>query len=213
MSMIINPFMFAPPAVASVAFQASTTSTATSTITAPASIEPGDILVMVDAGSGFGPPTKVVPAGFTEVPGSELVIGAKRVVLSYKIATGSEDGATITGMSTSPSNKIILQFRPNVPATAITPASVNAQATDADPTAQNVTASGGTPPLIVIATYGASAAVDPRTMSPAKDAEVASSTLQYIAYKIYNAAPADVSVDMDDEGTGNCLQSCYLAIV
>ena len=49
-------------------------------------------------------------------------------------------------------------------------------------------------------------------MSPAKDGEVANGTTPYLAYKVYNSSPANVSVDMDDEGDGNTLQSCYIEV-
>jgi hypothetical protein len=48
-------------------------------------------------------------------------------------------------------------------------------------------------------------------MSPAKDGEATSGSDCYLAWKIYDASPADVTADMDDEGTVNALASGYLA--
>jgi hypothetical protein len=113
--------------------------------------------------------------------------------------------------------KVLVVFRGNVPIAVATPNTWGHEITANNPVAQSVTASGGTPPLVVFGGYRSnSAAVDPRTFtvggSPAKDGEVAStSNLSYLAWKIYNSSPADVSVDMDDEGGTNMLQSGYIA--
>ncbi|HWE21758.1 MAG TPA: hypothetical protein VG758_32045 [Hyphomicrobiaceae bacterium] len=50
-------------------------------------------------------------------------------------------------------------------------------------------------------------------MTPAKDGEinvVLGALNAYLAYKIYNSSPVNVTVDMDDEGT-NELYSCYVS--
>jgi hypothetical protein len=194
---------------------ASATSTAT-TITGPAGIEAGDLLVLVDRAENIsGVPTLVTPTGFTSI--NNLSDGAfNRVNLSFKIADGSEASASITGMAgTDYVTKAMYVFRGDVAIAAASPQSVAGEQTAGNPAAQNVAAASGTPPLVVIATYSAYAdPVDPRTMSPAKDGEVSVSVdtqaVTWLAYKIYDASPADVSVDMDDEGTLNALQSCRI---
>lgn len=194
----------------SVAFQASAISTA-ATITAPATINAGDILVLADNAIGTVTPSTVVPTGFTSVVNTND--GIMRQIVSYKIADGTEDGGTITGMNGNQFNaKALLQFRPDTAASSLALSTPNAQVTDANPTAQNVAASGGAVPLIVFAAYCSGGAVSPRTFSPAKDGEVTPDTFLYLAYKIYNSAPANVSVDMDDEGNSNMLQSFYASI-
>ncbi|HYM98203.1 MAG TPA: hypothetical protein VET25_00545 [Aestuariivirgaceae bacterium] len=87
-----------------------------------------------------------------------------------------------------------------------------------NPAAQTVTASGGVAPLVVLGAYGARGFIDPRTFtvggSPAKDGEVHNEPGGFsnivFAWKIYNASPADVVVDMDDEIEANYLQSFYI---
>lgn len=183
------------------------------TITAPDDIIAGDMLVMADFTFGaYSPPAAVTPAGWTNI--INLAVGTKsRGMVHYKLANGSEASSVITGMNgaTGFTSKVIATFRGNIPATLLTISGVvNSQATTGDPTAQNVAASGGLPPLVVLGFYMASAAVDPRTMSPAKDGEVApSDNGNWIAWKIYNTAPANVSVDMADEGE-NILGSTYI---
>ncbi len=200
--------------VSSIAYEGATTSTATAgTITGYSGILPGDLLVLYDYVSSISVPPEVAPSGFAIA--ASLLNVKFRWTLSYKIADGSEASASLTGMTTgsgSFANKILLCFRPDIPATSAVSADPDATITDANPSAQTVTASGGTAPLIVFGCYASTGAVNPRTMSPAKDGEMSSGTSFYVAWKIYNSSPADVSVDMDDEGNNNMLMSCYIEV-
>lgn len=196
--------------------QASATSTA-ATINCPADIIAGDLLVMLDRASNNafgGVPASVTPSGFTSIGNisvSASGITGIRQTFWYKLAVGTEASSTLTGMDgTATDKKALLVFRGNVPATTLTLVSVGGEATDGNPTAQNVTAGTGVPPLVVLGGYGSQSAVSPRTFSTTKDGEINPDTLLYLAWKIYNSAPADSSIDMDDEGTGNTLQSCYI---
>lgn len=192
-------------------FRSSATSTA-STLTAPGDIQAGDLLVWWDSGvAGFSAPASVVPTGFTEIQNVSVVSAAgARGILAYKIADGTEAGATLSGITSSPA-KILAVFKGDGPISTATVQSTNGQATTGNPSAQSVAASGHTPPLVVIGAYGASATLDPRTFSPAEDAEISANTFHYLKYKIYNSSPADHSIDMDDEGT-NVLCSCDIEV-
>jgi hypothetical protein len=202
------------PLVTSLAFQTSATNENTGSITGPASIQAGDLLVLLDyAAVTPSPPAATVPSGFTQI--TTATGGLSRVVLSMKKATGAEASASLTGMIGNIGDaKLLYVFRGNVPITVIQALSVGQQSTDLNPTAQVVTASGGTPPLVVIGAYSSSGTVSPRTFTPAKDGEINTTNTgdQWLAYKIYNASPADVTIDMDDEGSENCLMSCYIRV-
>jgi hypothetical protein len=202
--------------LASITQQASATSTA-STITAPADIIAGDLLVILDRASsgGFSIPSSVTPSGFTLI-GSSLNstsgITGYRQNASYKLADGSEASASITGMNGgSTNNKAMLVFRGDTPMTALALGGAGEQITDSNPTLQTCSASGGAAPLVVFGCYGSSGAVNPRTFSTTKDGEINPSTSLYLAWKIYNTSPADSDIDMDDEGNMNALQSFYIA--
>jgi hypothetical protein len=190
----------------------SATSTA-STITVPASVIAGDLLVLLDLAFGSAPVANV-PTDFLTI--NNLSDGSNaRQLVSYKLADGSEASASLTGISTAGNTfrKSLYVMRGNSPALLATLAGVNSEFTSGNPSAQNVTASGGTPPLVVFGCYGCPAqTIDPRTMSPAKDGEISPQVSSYLAYKIYNSSPADVSVDMDDEGVANFLQSFYISL-
>lgn len=186
-------------------------SSSSSTIVIPGNIQAGDIIVLTDKAAGTtGIPTTVVPTGFTSIINSSG--GTARLISSYKIANGTESGTTITGMNGASSNrKALVVLRPDAPATSVTAFSTAGQVTDGNPTLQTVTAGSGTPALVVFGVYGTdSTAIAPRTFSPAPDAEITPATNHYLAYKIYNADPVNTSVDMDDEGLDNCLQSFYI---
>lgn len=204
----------AVPKLVSITQVASTSNELTDSITAPAGIIAGDLIVCLNiAESGGAGPTTAVPSGFTSInnvtvttPGSNV----QRSILSYKLAVGTEASSTLTGM-VGAYTLIILVFRGNAPAALLTVASVNGQATAGNPTAQSVTASGGVVPLVVLGAYWTQGVVNPRTFTPTKDGEVSNGSQSgWIAWKIYNASPANVSIDMDDEGDGNSLQSCYI---
>lgn len=184
------------------------------TIVAPNDIEKGDILVLLDrAGSGGGStPDLVIPAGFTLI--ATRTNNTRRNTLSYKLADGSEAGATLTGQihgSGGNERKVLVVF--SAGATSLQLSTFNEEATDGNPSPQSVLASEGTPPLVVIAAYMSSGSISPRTFSPAKDGEETRDGSEWLAWKIYNSSPADVTVDMDDEGNLNTLYSGYIMAV
>jgi hypothetical protein len=197
-------------AVTSITFFASATSTA-ATINFPASIIAGDLIVLYDhALGGATPVASVTPSGFTVLTDLAAASLTRRHMVSYKLATGSESGA-LTGMNGASSNrKVMLVFRGDVAAQVLNVSVPNEEYTDNNPTPQVVDADAGTPPLVVLACFGGSTAIVGETFTPAEDGEVTSADLSIVQYKIYDSAPADTTVDMADEGTGNFMQSFYV---
>jgi hypothetical protein len=183
--------------------------------TLPIGIQAGDLIVVLDmAGNSGGPaPSAVTPAGFTNA--INAAGAASRTMLSFKIANGTEGGTSVNGMNGEDECKLTYVFRGDRPITAASAFGVNSQVDVAgNPSPQVVAALGGVAPLIVLAGYGTIGLnfVDPRTFSPAKDGEIAVLSAggaldMWLAYKAYNSAPANVTVDMDDEGLDN-LVSC-----
>jgi hypothetical protein len=181
------------------------------TITAPAGIQAGDLIVLYDTRNAVITPA--APSGFSIAVSTSSGITA---VISYKISAGTESGTTITGMTgTSVTyNMLLAVFRGNQLIKAVTVGSANQQNTAGAPTNQSCTASGGLPPLIIVASYhndSTGTAISPRGFSPAADGEITSNTHNFLDYKIYNVSPADTTISMADFGTNNTLQSCYLA--
>lgn len=197
---------------ATLSFVDSAVSEDVSTVMAPASIQAGDILVLYDIAQGtFNLPPTVVPTGFTPIDNITTGTGpgSLRSIISYKLAVGGEANAVLTGLSGIFADKVLMVMRRNPPASSLTIGSVNTQVMDADPSPQLVTASGGGSPLVV---FGCSSgqSTTQRTMTPPQDGQVTVAATTWIAYKIFNSSPADVTVDMADEGGGNFLQSFYI---
>lgn len=188
----------------------------TASVSAPASIEPGDLLIMIDGAEGSASdPTVVVPTNFTQI-GSTNESGTTnmRMVVSYKIADGSEDSASITGMDGSLSdNKILWQFRGSGPITGFTVSTPVTQAVLGNPAQQTIAASGGVAPVLGIATFfnnNAGASINPRTTSITPTRIGTSSAHLYGHAYIQDSSPADYTFDMDDEGDGNFLFGFYI---
>ena len=208
-------FIAAAAELTTLSFFASSTSEI-ATITLPANIEAGDIIVLFDAGNEAGIPTSVVPTGFTSIfdVGTEIgVIDARRIA-SYKIAVGTEGGTNITGMNSGEMEKVALVFRGNIPVTSVNVADIATEATSGNPAAQVINASGGAVPLVLVGCVNSLTNLGASdSFSPAADAVVSTGADTNVYYKVYNSSPADHTLDMGDPGTGNFLGSFYMEAV
>lgn len=201
----------------SLSFTTSATSTG-STITIPAGAAIGDFAILADFADGGSIPSLVTPTNFNDIAsagvGSAFGGGVNgRGAVSWKILVSGDPGTSVTGMNGGTSNaKVMLVFRPAVTLSSATPNTWDKEINTANPTAQSVTASGGTPPLVVFgvgATDAGTASFS--TASPAFDGTVLTSDSDMIfGYKIYNSSPSDHSIDINDLGR-NYLASGYVA--
>jgi len=194
------------------------------TITAPSDIQAGDLLALYQQSFGDGdPPTPVRPSGFTAGvdtnadPFPSTIIGW-RTLVDFKIADGSEASASMTGMDATSDRKTLLVFRADGPIKSFSlSAAVGGQYTGGNPGAQTIATSSAAAPVIAFGTYHSFTAVSPRSFTvggdAAKDGEVANNVNNYVAWKVFLSSPADVVVDMEDEGSDNVLHSFYLEIV
>lgn len=190
-----------------------------STVTVPAGVQSGDLIVISDWVRHSSTPTEVIPSGFTVLHNSGLLNSRRRLILSYKIAAGTEGGTLITGMSGNEGNyKVLMVFRANFTPSGISPGTPAFTTTDGNPTEQVIGAAGEPTPGIVFAVYASfdgASVVDPRTFTGATmDAELSANVRHYLKYKIFNggSTPADVTIDMDDEGSSNTLQGIYITL-
>jgi hypothetical protein len=175
------------------------------------SVAAGDLAVCWNYSSSGS--SEVVPTGFSKRYGAAS--GSIRCVMSHKLCTGSESG-TLAGMvqgigPTAPVMALVI-FRGSAEVVLATPSPWNGQVTTGNPSAQLVAAAGQDNPLIVVAGYGATGAINPRLFSTTADGEVSPDSTCYLLWKIYNTAPADTTVDMDDEGSGNALSSGHISL-
>jgi hypothetical protein len=107
----------------------------------------------------------------------------------------------------------MLTFRPDTAINDVTISTWNAESTAADPASQTVTASGQPVPLIV---FGAAGAIQTgaafSTASPAFDNTIIANSRLRVGYKIYNASPANHTIDMNDLGSDNSLASGFIRL-
>jgi hypothetical protein len=204
------PYVAVVGGLTTLSFRSSDTSTA-ATIVGPADIEAGDILILSDlAVNKTGVPTEVVPTGFSIISSINDVSNIRQI-LSYKIADGSEASASLTGMDGNQSDsKILAVFQGDVSISSVTVQDVNGEMTDGNPTAQVKDASGGLVPLIVLGAYASAGGVNPRTWTGGTASELSQGTAHFLLYEIFNSSPADITIDMDDEGSDNGLQSSFV---
>lgn len=191
-------------------FRTSAISTS-STISAPSTIQNGDLLVLYDSAlSSSGTPTAVTPTGFTTIL-NQSPISTRRIICSYKIATNSDASATITGMSGNLNvAKILLVFSTKGIASASV-FDVAFERSDGDPAAQTITSGSGKAPLVAIAFVRNQS--NNYSMTPTQDGVVENTGQgQFGLYKIYNSSPEDVTVDTNDGGNNNLLMSFYIEI-
>jgi hypothetical protein len=173
----------------------------------------GDLAILMDLQSGPSAATTVNPSGWDEIVNSTTT--GLRSICSWKILTGGDLGASVTGMTASGGvvAKMILVVRPNSPITAVSELSVNQQSTSADPTLQTITASNGPAPLIIIGTFrGSGGTPTPSgTLNSTGTALVFAGSVTRGRYHIYNSSPSDLTWDCNDIGSQTLL-SFYLSV-
>lgn len=203
----------------SVSFVSSTTS-ATSSITCP-TVQPYDVGILWDVAGDSGPPSAVTPSGWTTISNLNVDAGtyAIRAVLSYRIFDGTEDGSTITGMAGNNSEpKVLLLFRPNsgsIVSALDLQSPWNEFCADSNASAQTISASGQTAPLVRIAATGRVAGTPTVSLTGTFDA---SSIVQSdnhaqarIGYAVQNSSPSDDNtIDNDLSGGAHALVSGWI---
>lgn len=205
--MLTFPITLFSAGITTITQQASATSTA-STITVPASVIAGDVLVLFDRPISSGTPSNVTPTGWSV--GNNQVITNFRMNISYKLAVGADAGATVTGMNGNVSNaKMMYVFRPNIAALVLTLGNPQGGASSGA-VSVTTTAGSGVAPLVVIGAWSQNGSISSRTMSPAKDGEINASSSAYLGYKIYNTSPANVTVSISSATSANSAQALYL---
>lgn len=195
----------------SLSFNTSASSTS-STITIPAGAAVGDIAVLFDYAGSFITTSTVVPSGWTSVSNlSSNTYYGSRAIVSFKKLLSGDPGSTITGMNGGFfNNKQILIFSPNSTITTITVAGLAETIADAAPAAQSVAAQ--TLNYVVIG-CASNRVYQPTWTSTWYDATYGGSTRIELAYKIFNSAPASVSMSFTaTEYSHACIQAFALKV-
>lgn len=195
-------------------FVDSSTSSSGATITLPSGIATSDLIVLLQGGqSGSNPPTLVTPAGYTSLGNYSSGTTNQQIAAAYKISSGSDSGAVLTGINGTNNRKIALVFRPSVAPSSISTGTYHGISTNGDPSSQTITLSGVTVPAIGIATYMNETGTPTTTFSPTEDATITlTGALNFIVkYKIMNNDQSDITVDMNDVNL-NSMQSFYVGL-
>lgn len=189
----------------------SSTTSESASLTAPTNIFAGDLLFFTQRVPDCT--TATAPSGFTDLVLSEASALDHRT--SYKIATGTEGGTSITGSTGSSYASTLLVFRGGN-WTSVSTGTWGSQGVDTDPSSQTVTAQTGK--IIVLGSTGSRGASTTgfQTQSPAFDNVITlvNSNGDSIStgYKIYQADSVSHTIDVTDNGSRNTLQSGYLKL-
>jgi hypothetical protein len=146
---------------------ASSDADGTTSITAPADIQAGDLLIIVQraSNSNASPPTAVTPSGFLTASNEAGTFFAKkydfstRVIVNYKVADGSEASGSFSIMNGSdvdiPLDEVatFLVFRGNVALSGVNLGDVEGGIFSPDTEEFIINASAGAPPLLVFAAF------------------------------------------------------------
>lgn len=213
--MLSHRAMMAAAAPFGLVFRASANA-ATESITIPATARENDLAILIDLATD-STVTAVIPTNWTEVASMADDIGGigqSKIRVSTKILTSSDPNTSVTGMNGSGGfmAKVMLVFGKVIGSRTFNDVA-NSTFGTSNPAAQTCNASGGTAPLIVLgiaADAHSPYAAAFSTASPAFDATVASGSYLVVGYKIYNESPQDHTIDMDDLGDLNLLESAYI---
>jgi len=185
----------------------------TTSFTAPADIKAGDLLILVLV--AFSYTDAVYPDGFTSFDQQQGSLSATfRIISTYKIATGTEGGTTMSPcMNSSAANgeaQFFLVLRPSFPITKITTNTVTWQFTHGDPADVTIPAPFYTGVSVAIvrddtATHAAG------IFTPAEDQRNGEGSVQ-MYYKIFNHNSGPVTLAMGDTGDHNTLYGFSVSV-
>lgn len=196
--------------ITSFSFLDSGSSSASSTVTIPATAQAGDLAVYFDTNETNT--TFSQPTGFTLVDSN---INLRRSLIAYKVLVSGDPGSNITGSTAGGSNdgKIVLIFRPNGTINTVTVNDLATIATISAAGSQTINVNGVAAPVIAISQYTATVGItageyDFSTLTvvlPVAGNEMVT------GYQIFNtSASADITISNNTDNGSNILQSFYL---
>lgn len=187
----------------------------------PAGIQSGDLIILLNRaqrGSNNTPaPSDFIAAGFTSINaqagGGTLTSPGTRLRLLYRLGTGTESGPIGNLIRHDVNYNRLVVFRMSRPISSVSIKNAGGVISDTAPSNQTISFSSPVVPLVAIAAYSSTGAVDPRGFSPSADGEFGSGQA-WIQWKFYlpGESPANHTISMADEGATNCLQKCYIEL-
>jgi hypothetical protein len=194
------------------------------TIGMPAGAQAGDIVFVIDRLTGTGNiaafRTPLTSSGnsftahqTTNAGSASTFMGCR---ISSRVLVAGELGTItnlINNVTTTSHRTIAVLFRPSTAITSTTYTSTGGESTTGNPAVQTVSVSSQPQAAVAMAVYTGQSAVDPRTSGISMNELVDSGvTTFYVKYKLYASGDTrtNFTVDMDDEGVANLLQSFYV---
>jgi len=170
----------------------------------------GDLLVLIDAPANNAV-TPFAPTGFTTISNNGSISLA--LVSSYKILTGADLGATVTGMAGTNARKGLMYFRfASSVSTVTSGGAINSTATPM-PTTTITSGSGTGSNVIAVGVYRDSSGTLTTTFSPAPsalpygtkdfDASGGAGSFFFISFNTFTGAPSDVSTSASNTSYTN----------
>jgi hypothetical protein len=189
----------------------------TSTIGIPATAQVGDIAILFDyaQASGTTSPTAVTPTGWTSLQSrvSQTTNPACAGATWYKTLVSGDPGSTVTCMSSSVMNKMIVIYRPSLTPNTITASNGNIQATASAPSSQTLSLPTTSQFFVGWAWYQSSGTITTRGSTVTASRELNIGTTMYVKlFEASNGATtfSNPTISMSDYGsnvlcTGNIL--------
>lgn len=179
-----------------------TATSASGSITIPASAQVGDLAVLIDESAKlFGTVTGRVPSGWTQLKYLSPASNTKYYT-SYKVLVSDDPGASISGMDDSYDSKVMFVFRLSSGAiSAVNVAYNEGNTTSGNPT--DYTAPISTEPYVVVAGVGGGTGtgVDWTSLTPSADGSQVQGYIRGAYWCFNGTAGSTVAEVMGDWGT------------
>lgn len=193
-------------------------SSGAASIVVPSNVSAGDVLFFGNyAATGSAIPGPVTPPGFVNVINTSILASGSsgssvRMTAFYKLANGSEAGATYTGMNGSVSSIVFMVFKSFTGVFGtLTPLDIAQQTVrNSTPTPQTINCAGAILPLVAFGMAHRSATTAALAMTPNNQIISVPTAAFSVGYQIYNTNPTNISVSCPNSGLENSLASFYL---
>lgn len=183
-------------------------------ITIPSGIRAGDLLIAM--ANSDAPTAPVTPSGWTLIAADNSLASLGDVNTVAKISDGTETGSLQMFTNANETGRgIVLALKGGVNSLGSI-VDAEADATGSNPSAQVKNASTlGNLPFVVLAFYSSTTSVDPRTFTGDTPDGEEGGTEAWVKWRFYGvgSSPVDITIDMDDEGSGNGLASAIIEVV
>jgi len=204
-----------------------------SSITVPANVQQGDLILFANMAIKTSVVASTVPSGFTKIfPSTSIALGVNisgttyyfHVAMGYKIAAGTEGGTSLPSMSftsnVNPGSALgVMVFRGNRKITGVTVQNYGLTQSSSSLISRTIASASGVRPLLAVANYmnlGASwSSNSQRDFSPTPDDEtIYGANNMATRWRFFGEsnAPSDISCSMAAASQNRTCWSFYLEL-